>query len=150
MTTLTLQSNNLCIVYITTIYSYPYMVYRRVKALVKTDFKKNLGSFCFKLRWIGDLKLFSIFTAPFVFFLYLIQCNVGLENELIRAPLLGLAKSIYYNLNEILSWLWLVKGTDDAAHWINLHTADGAVHSVHTFPLDSDLFICTTRSRLFQ
>ena len=110
MTTPTPQSNNLCIVYITTIYSYPYMVYRRVKALVKTDFKKNLGSFCFKLRWIGDLKLFSIFTAPFVFFLYLIQCNVGLENELIRAPLLGLAKSIYYNLNEILSWLWLVKG----------------------------------------
>ena len=25
-----------------------------------------------------------------------IQCNVGLENKLIRAPLLGLAKSIYY------------------------------------------------------
>lgn len=68
MTTPTLQSNNLCIVYITTIYSYPYMVYRRVKALVKTDFKKNLGSFCVKLRWIGDLKLFSILTAPFVFF----------------------------------------------------------------------------------
>ena len=44
------------------------MVYRRVKALVKTDFKKNLGSFCVKLRWIGDLKLFSILTAPFVFF----------------------------------------------------------------------------------
>ena len=27
-----------------------------------------------------------------------IQCNVGLENKLIRAPLLGLAKSIYYVL----------------------------------------------------
>ena len=25
-----------------------------------------------------------------------IQCNVGLENKLIRAPLLGLGKSIYY------------------------------------------------------
>ena len=25
-----------------------------------------------------------------------IQCNVGLENKLIRAPLLGLAKFIYY------------------------------------------------------
>ena len=25
-----------------------------------------------------------------------IQCNVGLENNLIRAPHLGLAKSIYY------------------------------------------------------
>ena len=25
-----------------------------------------------------------------------IQCNVGLENKVIRAPLLGLAKSIYY------------------------------------------------------
>ena len=42
MTTPTLQSNNLCIVYITTIYSYPYMVYRRVKALVKTDLKKKI------------------------------------------------------------------------------------------------------------
>ena len=28
-----------------------------------------------------------------------IQCHVGLENKLIRAPLLDLAKSIYYNLS---------------------------------------------------
>ena len=48
------------------------MVYRRVKALVKTDFKKKLGSFCVKLRWIEDLKLFSILTAPIGCFLYLL------------------------------------------------------------------------------
>ena len=30
-----------------------------------------------------------------------IQRNVGLENKLIRAPLLGLAKSIYYIYNTI-------------------------------------------------
>ena len=72
MTTPTLQSNNLCIVYISTIYSYPYMVYRRVKALVKTDFKKKMGSFCVKLRWIEDLKHFSILTAPIGCFLYLL------------------------------------------------------------------------------
>ena len=53
-------------------------------------------------------KAFLNFHCPFCFFLYLIQCNVGLENELIRAPLLGLAKSIYYNLNEIIIILALV------------------------------------------
>ena len=34
-----------------------------------------------------------------------IQCNVGLENKLIRAPLLGLAKSIYYSWLTSHSWL---------------------------------------------
>ena len=36
-----------------------------------------------------------------------IQCNVGLENKLTRAPLLGLAKSIYYGpAHKFLFYLW--------------------------------------------
>ena len=36
-----------------------------------------------------------------------IQCNVGLEDKLIRAPLLGLAKSIYYGpVHKFLFYLW--------------------------------------------
>ena len=37
-----------------------------------------------------------------------ILCNVGQENKLIRAPLLGLAKSIYYiqyGQKQLLEWL---------------------------------------------
>ena len=36
-----------------------------------------------------------------------IQCNVGLENKLTRAPLLGLAKSMYYGpAHKFLFYLW--------------------------------------------
>ena len=45
----------------------------------------NFQDFVAKVKNLGAL-------APTV----IIQCNVGLKNKLIRAPLLGLAKSIYY------------------------------------------------------